>query len=406
MTEKTVVLVGVGGYGRTYTDLLLHELDSGEYPVVGVVDPFAAQSPLYHRILEKEIPCYDTLEEFYREHTALLAVISTPIHLHRDMVITAMEQGSHVLCEKPLVPRLQDLPPIREAMARTGKQLSVGFQWSFSDVILKIKGDYLAGKYGKAVKLRSYTSWPRDYAYYSRGGGWAGKLRSKEGAYILDSIASNATAHYIHNMLFLLGDTLDSAAPLVWLKGGLYRVNAIDTFDTVAFTGKTGAGVPVYFYASHATNYNIDPTVIYEFEKAVVTINLFAPEGGVLVHYRDGRVEQMESPNRVGVRSKFLYTMGQITGENPAYCGIDTIVPHLSCVNGLLDFLPIHPFPEEWVVDTGEQKYVKGLHWDLWRCFEESCLPSQLGFPWAEPEQEADLSGYQAFSGELLGLRD
>ena len=96
---------------------------------------------------------------------------------------------------------------------------------------------------------------------------------------------------------------------------GLYRVNAIDTFDTVAFTGKTGAGVPVYFYASHATNYNIDPTVIYEFEKAVVTINLFAPEGGVLVHYRDGRVEQMESPNRVGVRSKFLYTMGQITGK-------------------------------------------------------------------------------------------
>ena len=153
MKQTSILLIGVGGYGRTYTDLLLNQLDKSCFPVVGVVDPFAPQSPLFNRIQEEKIPCYNTPEEFYREHDADLAVISTPIHLHAGQVIAAMEHGSHVLCEKPLVPRLQDLTPIREAMARTGKQLSVGFQWSFSDVMLQIKRAILAGDYGAPLRL-------------------------------------------------------------------------------------------------------------------------------------------------------------------------------------------------------------------------------------------------------------
>lgn len=402
MKQTSILLVGVGGYGRTYTDLLLNQLDKAQFPVVGVVDPFAPQSPLFDRITQEKIPCYDTLEEFYQEHQADLAVISTPIHLHAGQVIVAMEQGSHVLCEKPLVPRLQDLAPIRETMARTGKQLSVGFQWSFSDVMLQIKRSILAGDYGAPLRLRSYTSWPRDFVYYSRGGGWAGKYKSQDGSFILDSIASNATAHYIHNMLFLLGDAMDSSAPLAKLTAGLYRANAIDTYDTVAFRGETAQGIPLYFYATHASPFNINPTMAYEFERATVTVNLFAPDGGVVIHHRDGSTEQLPSPNDVGVSSKFLYTVGQIQGENPPYCGIDTIVPHLACVNALLDFVPIQNFPEDLVVNTGQQIYVKGLYLDLWRCFEEGKLPSQLGFPWAVHETPVDLTDYHTFTGKLF----
>ena len=96
------------------------------------------------------------------------------------------------------------------------------------------------------------------------------------------------------------------------------------------------------------------------------------------------------------------YTVGQIQGENPPYCGIDTIVPHLACVNALLDFVPIRNFPGDLVVNTGQQIYVKGLYLDLWRCFEEGKLPSQLGFPWAVHETPVDLTDYHAFTGKLF----
>ena len=68
MSKKSILLVGVGGYGRTYVDLLLNHLDREEYPVAGVVDPFVQKCPLYGRIQEEQIPCYDTMEAFYGEH--------------------------------------------------------------------------------------------------------------------------------------------------------------------------------------------------------------------------------------------------------------------------------------------------------------------------------------------------
>lgn len=400
MSKKSILLVGVGGYGRTYVDLLLNHLDREEYPVAGVVDPFVQKCPLYGRIQEEQIPCYDTMEAFYGEHEALLAVLATPIHLHAGQVMEAMEHGSHVLCEKPLVPRLQDLDAIRQTMARTGKQLSVGFQWCFSDVILKVKRAILAGEYGRALCLRSFTAWPRNFVYYSRS--WAGKYRARDGSYILDSIVSNGIAHYLHNMLFLLGDRLNTSAPLVSMDAGTYRANTIDTYDTVAFSGKTAQGVPVHFYGTHACNFSIDPTLVYEFEKATVTYNLFAPKDQIVVHYRDGRVEQLGSPNDSKESGKLLGTLGQILGKNPAYCGLDTIVPHLACFDALSDFVPVLDFPQELVVDTGEQRYVKNLHWDLWRCFEQGKLPSQMGIAWAQPEVAVDLTGYTAFQGRLM----
>lgn len=110
-------------------------------------------------------------------------------------------------------------------------------------------------------------------------------------------------------------------------------------------------------------------------------------------------MEPLGSPNDSKESGKLLGTLGQILGKNPAYCGLDTIVPHLACFDALSDFVPVWNFPQELVVDTGEQRYVKGLHWDLWRCFEEGKLPSQMGFVWAQPEVAVDLTSYTAFQG-------
>ena len=42
------------------------------------------------------------MESFYKTNKADLAVISTPIFLHTQHILTALGSGSNVLCEKPL----------------------------------------------------------------------------------------------------------------------------------------------------------------------------------------------------------------------------------------------------------------------------------------------------------------
>ena len=74
----TVVLVGIGGYGGTYCNLLLNQGGDPVARIVGVVDPFAEKANFYTQLKEKNIPFYNTLTEFYQQHKAELAVISTP----------------------------------------------------------------------------------------------------------------------------------------------------------------------------------------------------------------------------------------------------------------------------------------------------------------------------------------
>ena len=65
MKKTTVLMVGVGGYGSGYVNELLHTARGERFEVVGAVDPYAEKSRFYEELKEKNIPIYDTVEEFY-----------------------------------------------------------------------------------------------------------------------------------------------------------------------------------------------------------------------------------------------------------------------------------------------------------------------------------------------------
>ncbi|NIM16231.1 MAG: Gfo/Idh/MocA family oxidoreductase, partial [Candidatus Aminicenantes bacterium] len=96
-------MVGIGGYGYYYLKTLLEEFSPGSIELRGVVDPFAEQSNHYHELKRQKIPVFETLEEFYSGgYSADLAVIASPLHFHVSQSCTALKNGSHVLCDKPI----------------------------------------------------------------------------------------------------------------------------------------------------------------------------------------------------------------------------------------------------------------------------------------------------------------
>ena len=125
------------------------------------------------------------------------------------------------------------------------------------------------GKFGKPKRLKTIVFYPRNDSYFKRSS-WVGKLRSPDGAFILDSVANNAAAHFLHNMLFLLGNDIDRSTSLATITAELYRANDIETYDTCAIRAETIDEVEVMFFASHAVHHDLGPRFVYEFETTVL----------------------------------------------------------------------------------------------------------------------------------------
>ena len=76
-----ILLLGICGYGSNY----IKEISERDIPgikIEGICEVVPNAADLYPIIKEQNIPIYQTPEDFYKEHTADLAVVSTPIHLH------------------------------------------------------------------------------------------------------------------------------------------------------------------------------------------------------------------------------------------------------------------------------------------------------------------------------------
>ena len=189
MKEVSVVLVGVGGYGAKITnDILQNGKDYG-LRLIAVVEPNFEAAPTREALEQRQIPRFSSLEEFYAQGKADLAILCTPIPFHEEQAALAMKNGSDVLCEKPTAATLAQSERMEKAAEEWKKHLNIGFQLSYVPSILRLKEEIMVGRFGKPLRLSALISWPRNSAYYARS--WCAKIKWN-GRYVLDSIAMNA----------------------------------------------------------------------------------------------------------------------------------------------------------------------------------------------------------------------
>ncbi|MCD7747644.1 MAG: Gfo/Idh/MocA family oxidoreductase [Firmicutes bacterium] len=377
MKKTDILLVGIGGYGSLYVNELLKPENRETLNLVGTVDPYPASCGRLDEIVAMSGRPYRTIEEFYSEHTADLAVISTPIQFHREGILTALSHGSDVLCEKPLSGDVRDIETLLDAEASSGCHVHIGYQWSHSEAILSLKRDIMAGLYGKPDILKTLILWPRDKKYFTRGTGWAGKIRASDGTLIYDSVANNAAAHYLHNMLYVTGSEINASSHAENISAKLYRVNSIENFDTAIIKFGLSCGGRCVFIASHTIDRAQNPLFDYKFT--------------------EGRVTYTEDALTDKISGKDDYTVGHITGTDkfgvlhdygdPFYkverklynavdtrngkaganvvCGIKAASEHTRLINEIGENFPIGSFPADKIRERSELLYVDGLSDEL-----------------------------------------
>lgn len=383
----SVVLAGLGGYGETYLAGLLDPQHAGRVRLVAGVDPQPERCRRIAEIRAAGIPVLPTLEAALALKPDLVVVCS-PIDRHAPQCVLAFAEGCHVLVEKPLGALVADGEAIAQAHARSGRHAGIGFQWSFSEPIQALKRDILAGRFGRPTCLKTIALWPRDDWYYARNG-WAGRVRTAAGAWVLDSPIANATAHYLHNMLFVLGAARDEAAEPESVAAELARANPIENHDTAALRIRAG-GADLLFYVTHAGERLHGPVFEYAFERGAATYD----GKRLTATFADGTTADYGMPCDASDLGKLWAMVDAIRGGAAPACPPRAGLPHLRVVNAAQE-APIAALPGAIHDGAPRPRWrVPGLDAELERCYAAGRLPSELGSAWAIPATPLALAGW------------
>lgn len=383
MSKKiTVALTGLGGYGNTYLDYFFKNDLLEDIELVAGIDPNPVSCNYLENLKDANIPIFSNLDDFYKEMKVDLMIVSTPIHLHEPMTKIAIANGSNVLCEKPLAATIDEAKSMLNAeQTSNGLQVAIGYQWSYAPAIIRLKQDILNGRFGKAKTLKTISLWPRAQSYYERAS-WAGKIKLGD-QWIMDSPVANATAHYLHNMLYLLGKEEHLSVIPKNVTAEIYRAKNIENFDTSMLRCVTEDDAEILFYTTHSTQCTIGPMLDFEFEKGSI---LYASGSGdeLIARFNDGTTENYGSPNSSS-DSKMILTAEAIRNGTKFRCGIEAASAHLSIVNKIQkskNEIPL--FPKDLIIKTeiGEDDslvHIKGLEEVMLQCYTKGILPSEHG---------------------------
>ena len=363
MKKTTILCVGIGGYANVYLESLFNN-ENPSFEIVGTVD-ISKEYCRFGKEL-KDIPFYNDMEDFYKEHSADLCIITTPIHLHTRQILCALKNGSNVLCEKPLSADSSDERLINELAEKMGRFVMIGYQWSYSKAINSLKNDIINGMYGKPEFMKSIVLWPRDKDYFNRGSGWAGKLKAPDGTPINDSVANNATAHYLHNIFYVNGSAVGKSCEAVSVKADLIRTNPIENFDTAIISIQLDNGAKGLFIASHSTRQTVEPCFEYRYSDGIVSYD--DTEKMIVGKTKDGKVKEYGNPF-ADVNEKVYEAITACQKENyEVPCGVSTAAAHVRCIekvqqNEIFDANP------DFVKKNGKFLYIDGLDEMLIQCY-------------------------------------
>ncbi len=145
-------------------------LARADVAITAAADPrVERRGPLLARI--PGLRWYDTAEELLGREELDFVDICAPPAAHADLARRALLSGRHVLCEKPLVIRPEELPPLAEASARADRVLFTVHNWRYAPILAKARELAAEGAIGK-VRRYLWETVRREPAASSMASNW------------------------------------------------------------------------------------------------------------------------------------------------------------------------------------------------------------------------------------------
>jgi UDP-N-acetyl-2-amino-2-deoxyglucuronate dehydrogenase len=141
---------------------------------------------------------YCSIDDLLNENNPGVVAVCTPNGLHAAHSIKALQNGAHVLCEKPLCISSADAINMIAESEKAGKKLFVVKSTRYNPALTALKELIEENKLGTVYSFQLNCFWNRPPAYYTDS--WKGD-KLLDGGTLFTQFS-----HYIDALLWLLGD--------------------------------------------------------------------------------------------------------------------------------------------------------------------------------------------------------
>ncbi len=249
MNEVRYGVIGVGGMGRNHINMFK---DVKDLKFTAIADQVQDNIDLVLKD-HPDVKVFKTADELVKSGECDAILIATPHYFHPDLAILGLENGMHVLVEKPVAVTTKAAQKMNEVAAKHPELVfSAMFQMRTNPKWAKIKQIIDAGLLGEIRRFQwTATKWYRPQAYYASGG-WRATWKGEGGGVLL-----NQCPHNIDLMYWLLGSPSTVSANL-----SLGKHHDIEVEDEVIATMTYPNGGVGVFIASTSEVPGTDATEI------------------------------------------------------------------------------------------------------------------------------------------------
>jgi UDP-N-acetyl-2-amino-2-deoxyglucuronate dehydrogenase len=255
MKQLNFGIIGCGRIARRHAE---HIASNGKLVAVCDIEKTKADE-LAH---EYEAVPYQDINAMFAGHPEMdVVAICTPNGLHAIHTIAALNNGFHVLCEKPMAINVADCKNMIDAAEKAGRRLFMVMQNRFNPPVMAVKKLVDEDRLGKIFSIQLNCIWNRKANYYEHS--WKG-TKALDGGTLYTQFS-----HFIDLLFWIFGDIKE----VTGFIGNYHHKGIIEFEDTGVVTVKFENGyIGTINYSVNSFEKNMEGSLTVIAEKGTVKI--------------------------------------------------------------------------------------------------------------------------------------
>jgi predicted dehydrogenase len=151
--KKKVAIVGTGSRGTGMWGKPVFDEFKDVIDYVGLCDTNEGRLKTAQRMIGGNIPTFLDFEKMMKETKPDILIVTTVDNTHSDFIVRGMELGADIVTEKPMTTDEKKCQAILDAEKRTGKKVTVTFNYRYSPHRQKIYELLRAGAIGEVTSV-------------------------------------------------------------------------------------------------------------------------------------------------------------------------------------------------------------------------------------------------------------